>query len=101
MATEATSKDSEGSPAFRRAVIVVVVLLAAMIVRANAGRVAPIIARDGTVYLEMARVLGQGDISTVCHKFKYPPGFPAMVAVGARAVGAQWPDGWIRVGRNM
>ena len=100
MTTELTSKDSEGSPAFRRAAIVAVVLLAAMVVRLNAAHLAPIIARDGTVYLEMGRMLDQGHVSTVCHKFQYPPGFPAMIAAGARATGSQWPDGWIRVGRN-
>jgi hypothetical protein len=57
------------------------------------------IAKDGTVYLAMARQLGELPADRVLPNYHYHPAYPAVVGAIARWTGADWPDGWVRVGQ--
>jgi hypothetical protein len=57
------------------------------------------IAKDGTVYLAMARQLGELPADQVFLNYHYHPAYPALVGAIARWTGADWPDGWVRVGQ--
>lgn len=71
------------------------VLLLALAVRVHVARSADLIARDGTVYLHMARELCELPAGEVARRYHYHPGYPAAIAAAARLTGASWPDGWI------
>jgi len=60
------------------------------------------IARDGTVFLHMARELtGAGEVAEPLVVFRQHPGYPAAVGAAARALGAGWPDGWAATGQVL
>lgn len=101
VSAEGTLQESGSSPALRRVAVVMVVLLAALMVRFHAATRAPNIARDGAIYLQIAHLLGQGDCRTAICSFHYHPGYPAMIAAVAKLTGASWPEGWIQVGRGV
>ncbi|MCK4601067.1 MAG: glycosyltransferase family 39 protein [Phycisphaerae bacterium] len=76
-------------------------LLVALLVRLYVVNHAENIARDGTVYLHMARQLAKESPREVVQQFDYHPGFPAAVAAVAGLSKADWPDGWIRSARAV
>ncbi|HUU23488.1 MAG TPA: glycosyltransferase family 39 protein [Phycisphaerae bacterium] len=60
------------------------------------------IARDGAVFLHMARELTGGEeVRDPLRAFRQHPGYPAAVGAVARATGAQWPDGWALTGQIL
>lgn len=75
------------------------VLAVALLVRAHAVTQARNIARDGTVYLTMAHEMTLQSPGQLLPHFHYHPGYPAVVAMVASAVGAEWPLGWVAVGQ--
>jgi len=77
------------------------VIALATLVRLYAAGHAENIARDGTVYLHMARQLANDPPGEVVRRFDYHPGYPAAIAAAATAFGADWPGGWIATGRAI
>ena len=60
------------------------------------------IARDGTVFLHMAReITGGAEVDDPLRAFRQHPGYPLLVAGLARATGASWPDGWALAGQAV
>ncbi len=82
----------------RTAIILTVLLAMALLVRLHVASRAQNIARDGTIYLHMAKQLTI-DSESVIRSQDYHPAYPAIVAIAARLTGADWPDGWIACGR--
>ncbi|MHC4717176.1 MAG: ArnT family glycosyltransferase [Planctomycetota bacterium] len=53
------------------------------------------IARDGAVFLHMARELTGGtEVDDPLRAFRQHPAYPALIGAAARATGTGWPDGW-------
>lgn len=80
--------------------VLAVMLIMALLVRLHVASRAQNIARDGTVYLHMARQLTE-DPGSVIRNQDYHPAYPAMVAAVARLTDADWPGGWITSGRAV
>ncbi|MFP4052620.1 MAG: hypothetical protein ACLFV7_02015, partial [Phycisphaerae bacterium] len=59
------------------------------------------IARDGCIYLRMAKDFGERPPIEVLRAYDYHPGYSAVVGWVARSLGATWPEGWITVGRGV
>jgi len=94
--------DGGNSNSAGRGVLALVVILAlGFAVRVEVLRRAENIARDGTVYLTMARQLGRAPAGNVLRSYPYHPGYPAAVSFLAGAIDADWPFGWIAVGRGV
>jgi len=69
-------------------------LLLATIVRGYAAFNSQTIAIDGLVYLKQARMIQEGDIKEAL-SVPFPPGYPALVAATASALGLpRTPEGW-------
>lgn len=79
----------------------VVVLLLALGVRLYVVDRAQNIARDGTIYLTMAKQFGAQPAKLVCKEFQYHPGYSAIVAAIARLTDARWPDGYVQIGQGV
>ena len=56
------------------------------------------VAQDAGVLLNFARELPSRPVEAM-RAFRQHPGYPALVLAAARLTGADWPDGWIRVGQ--
>ncbi|MCK4276955.1 MAG: hypothetical protein KAX78_10605, partial [Phycisphaerae bacterium] len=83
----------------RAAPAVLAVLLIALGVRIYTIQHTENIARDGTVYLHMARQLAHQPLVKVLRSYHYHPGYPGVVAGAATILKANWPDGWVAVGQ--
>ncbi len=59
------------------------------------------LARDGTVYLLMAREFQSAPAGEVARSFAYHPGYSAVVSVLASWLHPAWPDGWIALARGV
>ncbi len=84
----------------RNAIVLAVLLAMALAVRLHVAIRAQNIARDGTIYLHMARQLTV-DPESVIRNQDYHPAYPVAVAIVAELTGADWPDGWITSGRAV
>jgi hypothetical protein len=77
------------------------VLLGAASVRLIAVARAEVIARDGTVYMAMAREIATRGLAETALEYRYHPGYPALVAATARIGRLDWPDAWAHAGMGI
>ena len=75
-----------------------VALLAARVVTVSRARN---IARDGCVYLQMARDFSTMPAGEVTRSYEYHPAYSAVIAAGGDLLGMNWPHGWVQVGRGV
>ncbi len=94
----AAGADRTSRPA-RAALAVLATLIIALGVRIYTIQHTDNIARDGTVYLHMARQLAHQPLVKVLRSYHYHPGYPGVVAGVATILKASWPDGWVAVGQ--
>ncbi|HUT60386.1 MAG TPA: glycosyltransferase family 39 protein [Phycisphaerae bacterium] len=81
--------------AWRRAALVLAVLVPALLVRVYCLAHTENISRDGTLYLHMARMFHTQGARAVAQSFDYHPGYSVVAAAWAGAAGADWPDDWV------
>ena len=83
------------------AALLAAVLAPAVIARVYVVRHAEIISRDGTIYLQMAHLLGGPQAASVIENFDYPPGYPAAILAAATVSHADWPAGWVTAAQTV
>ncbi len=90
-------------PAWNRRILLALaaVLLGAASVRLIAVARAEVIARDGTVYMAMAREIATRGLAETTLDYQYHPGYPALVAATARIGRLDWPDAWAHAGMGI
>ncbi len=77
--------------------LLVALLAARVVTAARAGN----IARDGCVYLQMARDLSSMPAGEVTRSYEYHPAYSAVIAAGANLLGMTWPEGWVQLGQGV
>jgi hypothetical protein len=83
------------------ALAVVALLVALLALRVvNVSR-AEIIARDGCVYLQMAKDFSRLPAGEVLKHYEYHPGYSGLIHLAARALHVDWPVGWEQVGLGL
>jgi hypothetical protein len=83
------------------ALALVALLLALLAVRVVNVTRAENIARDGCIYLQMARDLATMPAGEVMRSYEYHPGYSAAVSGLASLLGMDWPGGWMQVARGV
>lgn len=88
-------------PPSAAALALLALLVALLAVRVVTVSRAQNIARDGCLYLQMARDFSTLSAGEVTRSYEYHPAYSAVIAGGANLLGMSWPDGWIQVGRGV